>query len=69
MPWYYKPIWLVVLGLTVLGPFVLPFVWRTPRLGRTEKWIVSALLIAIFAYVGLELAAAVRELGRALTDV
>ena len=69
MPWYYKPIWLVVLGLTVLGPFVLPLVWRTPRLGRTEKWIVSALLIAIFAYVGLELAAAVRELGRALTDV
>ena len=69
MPWYYKPIWLVVLGLTVLGPFVLPLVWRTPRLGRTEKWIVSAVLIAIFAYVGLELAAAVRELGRALTDV
>ena len=69
MPWYYKPVWLVVLGLTVLGPFVLPLVWRTPRLGRTEKWIVSALLIAIFAYVGLELAAAVRELGRALTDV
>jgi len=68
LPWYYKPIWLVVLGLTVLGPFVLPLVWRTPRLGRTEKWIVSVLLIAIFAYVGLELAAAVRELGRALTD-
>jgi len=64
MPWYYKPVWLVV-----LGPFVLPLVWRTPRLGRTEKWIVSALLIAIFAYVGLELAVAVRELGRALTDV
>ena len=69
VPWYYRPVWLVLLGLTVLGPFVLPLVWRSPRLSRTERWVVSAVVVAVFAYVAVEIAAAVRELGRVLADV
>jgi hypothetical protein len=50
--WYYRPVWIVVLSLTVLGPFALPLIWRTPLLGRGTKWILSLALIAICAWVG-----------------
>ncbi len=69
LPWYYRPVWIALLGLTALGPFVLPLVWRSPRLSRTEKWIMSAIVVVVFAYVGVEIVAAVRELGRVLAEV
>ena len=69
VPWYYRPVWLVLLGLTVLGPFVLPLVWRSPRLDRTGKWLVTAIVVAACVYVTWELVLAVRELGRALGEV
>ena len=50
--WYYRPVWIVLLSVTVLGPFGLPLVWRTPRLSRAGKWVTSAALIAVFAWVG-----------------
>jgi hypothetical protein len=50
--WYYRPVWIVLLSLTVLGPFALPLVWRTPRLSRGGKWVTSAALILVFAWVG-----------------
>lgn len=50
--WYYRPAWIVLLGLTVLGPFALPLVWRTPRLSRTGKWATSVALVVLFVWVG-----------------
>jgi len=66
LAWYYRPLWIVVLALTVLGPFVLPLVWRTPSLERTAKWIASLIILGITCYVGWELAIGVTELGRIL---
>ena len=64
--WYYRPLWIVVLALTALGPLALPLVWRTPRLDRTAKWIASLAIVGLFGYVGWQLAIDVRELGRVL---
>jgi hypothetical protein len=69
VPWYYRPVWLLVLGLTVMGPFVLPLVWRSPRLDRAGKWLVSAVVLAACVWITWELVVAVRELGRALSEL
>ena len=63
--WYYHPLWIVVLGLTVMGPFVLPLVWRTPRLSPAAKWILSVILVVLSAWVLWRVASAIR----AVTDV
>jgi hypothetical protein len=64
--WYYRPLWIVLLALTVLGPLALLLVWRTPRLDRTGKWIASLVIIGFFGYVGWQFAIGVRELERVL---
>lgn len=55
-----------MLTLIALGPFVLPLIWRTPRLGRVGKWIASLLVIAITAYVAWEVSVGVSELEQLL---
>jgi hypothetical protein len=64
--WYYRPLWIVLLGLTVLGPFALPLVWRTPQLGRTAKWIATVVVVGVSAYLGWEFIVTLREVGRLL---
>lgn len=61
IPWYYRPLWIAVLSLTVLGPFALPLIWRTPRLSRAGKWLASAALIALCAWVGWGFAVEMRR--------
>ena len=48
--WFYRPLWIAVLAVTVLGPFALPLVWRSPFMGRGAKtfWIAT-----ILAYTAL----------------
>jgi hypothetical protein len=58
--WYYRPLWIVVLALTVLGPFAVVLIMRTPRLDRGRldrgaKWLMGIVLLGFFAYVGWEL--------------
>ncbi len=70
--WYYRPLWIAVLTLTALGPFVLPLVWRTPRLDRTAKVIASVIVIGVsiyVVYVGWRVVVDVREIGRNLDDL
>jgi len=69
IPWYYRPLALTLLALTVLGPFVLPLVWRTPYLGRSAKWAASLGLVALTAYLGWRLTVTVGELGSLLTGL
>lgn len=59
--WYYRPLWIAVLSLTALGPFALPLIWRTPRLSRGAKWLASAALIALCAWVGWGFAVEIRR--------
>ena len=55
-----------MLGLTVLGPFALPLVWRTPRLDRLGKWIVSLIVIAAFGYTMWKMSVALQDVERVL---
>ena len=48
-PWYLKPGWIAVLTVFALGPFALPLVWRTPKLGRTGK-AVGTILVGLYSY-------------------
>ncbi|NIA14998.1 MAG: hypothetical protein GWP08_13070 [Nitrospiraceae bacterium] len=48
--WFYHPIWILVLALTVLGPFALFLVWKSSKLSAIGK---AVLAIAILVYTGL----------------
>jgi hypothetical protein len=48
--WYYRPVWVLVLLFFVLGPFALPYLWRSPRFTRGMK---IGLTISVFAYTTL----------------
>ncbi len=47
-PWYYKPVWILLLTLTVLGPFSIPLVLRSPLMNRKQK-IAANVAIALFS--------------------
>jgi hypothetical protein len=55
LQWYYQPMWIAVLTVTVLGPLSLLLVWRTPRLGRPSKWIGTLLIVGVTVYLGHQL--------------
>lgn len=59
LAWYYRPLWILVLALTALGPFAVVLIMRTPRLGRTAKWVASLALVGFSTYVAWELWAAI----------
>jgi hypothetical protein len=67
LAWYYRPLWIGILAVTVLGPLVLPLLWRTPRLDRISKWIASVAVIVLFGWIGWQLVQDVRELANALS--
>ncbi|MDP2322652.1 MAG: hypothetical protein Q8N51_01305 [Gammaproteobacteria bacterium] len=48
-PFYYHPIWILVLALTVLGPFALALVWRSRRMGPAAKAALAAIIVAYSA--------------------
>ena len=45
--WYYEPVWIFLLAFTVLGPFALPLVWKSPKMGRTAKVVASVVLVVL----------------------
>jgi ABC-type protease/lipase transport system fused ATPase/permease subunit len=49
--WYYKPFWIVILTLTVLGPFSLYLIWKSPVLSRKEKWLLVLLVFVVSYYL------------------
>lgn len=62
LAWYYKPIGIAVLALFVLGPLVLPLVWRTPALGARGKSIATVLVLAYTALLCWEVWVAAEQL-------
>lgn len=44
--WYYSPIWIVILTLTVLGPLAIPLVLKSPRLDRNGKIMMMTFVLA-----------------------
>ncbi len=49
--WYYKPFWIVILTLTVLGPFSLYLIWKSPVLGRKGRWLLVLLVLVASYYL------------------
>ena len=48
--WYYRPVWITVLALLVLGPFALILVWRSRQMGRAWKWALTVLITVFSVY-------------------
>ncbi len=46
-PKIYQTTWALILGFCVVGPLVLPLLWRNPRFSRQAKWIWTLVFIAI----------------------
>jgi uncharacterized membrane protein len=49
--WYFQPGWIVLMTLTVLGPFTLPLVWRSPALTRRQRWGLTLFIVVLTALV------------------
>ncbi len=51
--WYYSVLSVAVLAFFVIGPFALPLVWKSSRMGAITKYVLTALILvytAITAY-------------------
>jgi hypothetical protein len=66
LQWYYRPVWIMVLTVTALGPFSLFLVWHTPRLGRAGRWIATVVIVGVTVYLGHQLWQTLRVLHRLL---
>jgi uncharacterized membrane protein YvbJ len=44
--WYYKPASLIV-SFCVVGPLMLPLVWRNPAYSRNTKVVITAVVISL----------------------
>ena len=53
--WYYSHAGIIALTLTMLGPFSLRFVWKSPVLTKAAKWAYTAGILAFTWYVGSKL--------------
>ncbi len=56
-PFYYHPVWILLLAFLVLGPFALGLVWRSQQMTLAVKYAMSAIILAYtavtfyFAYI------------------
>ena len=55
LQWYYRPVWIMVLAVTALGPLSVFLVWRTPRLGQASRWIATVVIMGVTVYLGHQL--------------
>lgn len=46
-PWHQEPVVILVLAFTLLGPFAIPMIWRSPKFTKGAKIALSLLLIAL----------------------
>lgn len=52
VPWYYQPGVIILLGLFILGPFVLPLIWKSPALSRPVKiWLSAGIILYTAALI------------------
>ena len=57
LKWYYRPVWVLLLLFVVLGPFGLPYLWKSPSFSRGMK---VALTVVLVAYMGVFVGETVR---------
>ena len=49
LKWYYRPVWVLLLLFVVLGPFGLPYLWKSPSFSRRSKVVLTVLVVAYMA--------------------
>jgi hypothetical protein len=57
LPWYHRPVWVLLLLFVVLGPLGLPYLWKSPGFSRGFKIVLTVLVVI---YTGLLLEETVR---------
>jgi predicted membrane channel-forming protein YqfA (hemolysin III family) len=62
LKWYYRPGWVLLLLFVVLGPFGLPYLWKSPSFSRSLKVVLTVLLVAYMALFAEETIRAVRAM-------
>ena len=62
LKWYYRPGWVLLLLFVVLGPFGLPYLWKSPSFSRSVKVGLTVLLVAYMALFAEETIRAVRAM-------
>ncbi|HNW44968.1 MAG TPA: hypothetical protein PKI19_10720 [Elusimicrobiales bacterium] len=55
IPWYYGHAGIILLTVTVLGPFSLRLVWKSPRLSANVKWAYTVGILLLTWYAGSRL--------------
>jgi hypothetical protein len=50
VPWYLRPVWVLLWLFVVLGPLGLPYLWKSPRFSQSLKILLT---VAVIAYTGL----------------
>lgn len=45
LPWYHRPVWVLVLLFVVLGPLGLPTLWRSPAFSRGAKIALTIVMV------------------------
>ena len=50
LPWYYRPLGVLILLFFVLGPLALPYLWKSPRFSQGMKIVLT---VATVAYTAL----------------
>ncbi|MBU2529609.1 MAG: hypothetical protein KKD35_01110 [Elusimicrobia bacterium] len=51
-PWYYSH-WGVIVLTFALGPFSLYFIWKSPIISQSAKWVYTAIISIITWYLAL----------------
>jgi hypothetical protein len=49
--WYLRPVSVVLLLFFVLGPFGLPLLYKSPKLSKTTKIILTIIIIIYSSYL------------------
>lgn len=47
--WFYHPVTILVLAFVAIGPFALPLVWKSRRMGRSAKLLMAFAIVAYSA--------------------
>ena len=65
VPWYLRPVPVIILLFFIVGPFALPLLYKSPKFSRSLKIVLSIIVIVYTFYLTL----AVYLLGRELYDL
>ncbi len=53
--WYHRMPFVLLLLFVVMGPFALPFLWKSPAFSKTAKIILTALIIGLTVWLVMKI--------------